>query len=973
MSSKSSHPSQLEAGVDASDVVNHSFNPAEEEEDSESERAVSLSNEQIHELLQIDDTCSNNSNIHKEVFQNDKKDIPSNERTKKEQQRQIDIKQQSVKNPNTSPLKNHEHDHQQENQDLSLPLKKDKLLKQSEKNPPNQTVQSLSPFRPNPSSTSLAATVSSSSSLSSSLTASSSMSSKASRQSSQSTPLEDNNGIPGPPRPLFRISDTPGAFAAGGSFGSTNPSTISNPDDDEPHPNNSARVEESLRNSPTTSAAINSSSSSIPPPTEAARWQVSDDSTLIQATLVTTPDNNIQDDNSGNVPILTAERVEATKPWPKWKRYTYIGGTVLCLLGLVLGIVAAVVVPQQNVHSNTNSSSYWDVDGRYEKATKQAIYVIVFGSSTSCLEYIAPSLSLQCGNPNAFEESLILLLDDGSTSESMTTITSTEEGTKKDLDMGQATPGDIDIVADDTRQTSRLANQGSSTVCQRDSYTGFSCTFETNIIKTIDGDENASSGRVPYNVTRVPTSSSATPSPIFSNGTTDDGMPEMDSSLSGPALPGSERRLIIACAGTTDEDVVLQASLDRSVASVCQDGFLSEINVTYFGGVASTYLSVGQFCKDKGSYDGWEMDAAKECQAGEDLSFDDSLRYCHETDACVAPQVCAIDDLDCYGFSCDLELGNIHQTKGNVDCVLPIPESLDDVKVGDLRTIVETQLFSRDFLVLDMQGGLQDRNSTALRFPGPDETYLSGTTQQANYVTVWGHATVCDEHGGPVVFINCGSEGVVVILDSQGAVCDRIGANNATCTSPTARTESMVLFACGGDSDGALDATVQLTQPIEPVVCSVPFNTSSSTSTIFGGGMSSYVTLGRFCKNGTSSQWRMDAINATCVAGKSYSIFDNDQALCYGADVCHDSSSSCQVEMQTVGIAFASTSSNLSQCMSLVGISPGLFDDDPGLFRDMWPLVKSELLSGMGFLEGALSASLNTIASGNRYLRGQQN
>ena len=188
----------------------------------------------------------------------------------------------------------------------------------------------------------------------------------------------------------------------------------------------------------------------------------------------------------------------------------------------------------------------------------------------------------------------------------------------------------------DTLQTS-ANNTGQS--CERVSLTDLRCA-------------------IPINAGEIPGAGNAKEDDDFG----EDGAPITGGDIPPSAYPGSERCLLVACAGKTDADVILHVSLDRSFASRCNLLFHADTDAAYFGGEATTYLNVEQICREDST---WNLGSAASsiCKAGIPFQYD-GFKYCHASEACVASQVCVTGDGMCPGFNCDMQLGALQASAG---------------------------------------------------------------------------------------------------------------------------------------------------------------------------------------------------------------------------------------------------------------------------------------------------------------------
>ena len=178
--------------------------------------------------------------------------------------------------------------------------------------------------------------------------------------------------IPPPPSAsLRRMSSTPGAFMAGGCESS---SQFHNPDD-EP----SLCGQEPTR---ANSMAENGELETFPASSEV----------LVHARLVT--DGGDDDDNTP-VPLVTAKPVnEKDSPWYQQSGYRLcIGSAIVIVMILAITLSTVELKGRDSDNDNNSTQTPWDLDTRFRTAKKQAFYVVVFGSATSCADLQTPELS----------------------------------------------------------------------------------------------------------------------------------------------------------------------------------------------------------------------------------------------------------------------------------------------------------------------------------------------------------------------------------------------------------------------------------------------------------------------------------------------------------------------------------------------------------------------------------------------------
>lgn len=900
-----------------------SINPADDD-DGDSERAVSLTSQQIHDLLQLQDndrSCSDRKGSRNDFDEENQKEKPlmplSSSPTSKGE----------VRAPSLSLCLDRSNKEMQQAKDIDrpgtdlLPTTKwfsddrnilEEKSKQSDGSQASDQSQGLEK----------------------SLT-SSGWTASISNLSSSSTSLM----IPPPPTgDLHRLSSTPGAFPAGGSLGTT-PEQLS--------PNEQSTPQHSSSAEPLVSAAT----------------------PVLQATLVTDRDLESRRDEMKPGPLVTAEIVDDSSKTRSWFCRLCVICTCVIVLVLIISITTISVKNGNAVVTNA-TESFWDLDGRFREAKRQAFYVVVFGSATDCYDYEVPSLSLQCGQSN--QESLILLLDDNTDDD--------DSSAAADFSGGEARPenGDpISVGGDGSNRRLRrfLASGGDITTadsnhsdsssnglsCERVSLTDLQCSFTLDDMIT---DEEGGSREN----TKFPEPEFGGPPGINALNDTQDEfnstfvgeMPNNDKEVSS-LYPGSERRILVACAGKTDADVVLRTSLGHSVASQCTYLFHVDDQAQYFGGSTSSYLSVGQLCLQN---EYWFIDpSSSACLSGTTQEMG-ALKYCHASAACVASQVCPAGDYSCMGFPCDMSLNEVEAMGGSAECVLPVPGNLGDV-TSDLRDTVSNQVPFRDELLSLTFAPLLDMssNSTDLLLPDPNESLLQTMSLQANHVIRWGSKTTCSRVIGTSAVIGCSSfDSIVAELDSRGADCDRLNASHISCSSHVSQEEATVLVACAADSTGGLHVSVRLEELPGATNCSEHLYDVAG-STTYGGGTANYLTMGRFCTKDYGIGWFVDAAQSNCLAGRHFGLSDRNQSLCYSTSTC-SSTYSCENDGNCSGstsceanpdeILMTATSAG-DTCTTAIG-------QNAGISGVMWPMVEGYFESGLSFIEGALSVSIGVLS-----------
>ncbi|GKY98044.1 hypothetical protein MPSEU_000762500 [Mayamaea pseudoterrestris] len=930
------------------------MNPADDITDDDSSHPVSLSSLQNHELLQLDADDSHDDNDDQRQKQ---AATLANEQTTLTPPRYND-QQEKKRNIIMSSDPNGEHG--------AAPNKKDSKLQPysicqhaNEAKATGNNMKNVIGLE-HVNGTESKATLPQNLDTSASTTTTTTMDASTATASTSSFSSLSNSSMAAPPPPvasLHRMSSTPGAFAAGGSLATSTREQrqrLTNPDDDE-----------NMHDS-TNATVLSRSSSHSPSNIEQSPLDTTSE-VLIQATLVT--DRDLESSGKPG-PLLMAEPLEEKpKLWFQhfWGRVCVL---VSCLmaLALIVGLTASLVQQQNNnIKNNSNSTQdYWDVIGRFRTTKKQAYYVVVFGSATDCFDYDAPKLTLQCGDSN--EESLILLLDDD-------TNANNDDDENSDAAQNDASSRSTNSSAGNAtnaggrRRMLRLLSSGNvtnldvsqqstlNTSCDRTSYTDLQCSFSLDV----GNDSKSTEGG------RLPSSDSGFGDGIpentaSSNATTDDqlinGTGMMPTVSLKPVFPGSERRLLLACAGKSEADVILHASLDRSDASRCSTPFYADTKAQYFGGAVSTYLTVGQICRDG---DAWRLDgSSSKCQAGD--SFDaDPLRYCHSSKACVASQVCALGDLDCPAFTCDMNIGNMKETTGSSQCVLPVPGNFGD-PTSQLRDTVTAEVPFREDVLDETYASLLDPTSTELDMPDPDEILLSKKRLQANFAIGWGSTSTCDDRMGPSAWIDCGADNVVAVLDSNGTDCLRVNASHVYCASQDLQIEVKVLVACGANDVEGLHASAFLEEQLDSSSCS-NFFYADSESSIFGGGSANYLSMGRFCKKSSGSGWKLETAVSTCRSGQQFTSSSSDQSFCYSTGVCSTA--------HTCG-NFDENCTDVDHCQALAGDIDMKLDlndstcssnvgENAAVSTVMWPLVNLQLRSGLSFIEGALSVSISAV------------
>jgi hypothetical protein len=719
------------------------------------------------------------------------------------------------------------------------------------------------------------------------------------------TTADDDEIIPGPPQ-LFRATSTPGAFREGGRANGDRTERalhlIDSDDDDDPELESQQQPQQQQRLPALISATLVSEQQE-----EATTESIATSSTTTSTTLTCTDINN-ECIHSRKLILAHAQPLESQRL--RLCRILLWGlalaaSCVACAVGITLAVdpkksPAAPMSPQE-------------LEARMVSSTLQALYLVTWGAATHCFQYeTPPPLSLQCGSDDSTTATMVLL----------------------------QSPDQVNLDA-----IKISADLAIFELCDRLSYSGLRCS-------SLLGERTETYPTVNTTNTTATTITAAK---------SDDYLKGIDQPF-GSTLGaqnqiqmGQERRVVILCAGETSDDLVLRATLDRSVAADCQHNFYSTAFERYFGGSTSTYVSLNQFCLSETS---WHLKTAASCDAGAAFRTNaSSLLYCQESKACVAAQTCASTNLICEGYSCSTMIRDVQETIVS-DCTM---HSLQTITPA-IWDLVEQGLPDSAVMTSQFQQGLLDPSNPDLDIKDDNQKLLAAYTRQTNHAIVWGAVSSCSDTEGPDLSIECGIGGVVALLDVKGATCTRQGKNLVLCQMDWTTTQGTVILTCGGDAEESLTVMATLSENNSTTnndECSQHLYTVNSTKT-YGGATAAFMSIGHYCY--ADNVWRLDVSNSTCSTGHSAFLQTDNEKICYAEGecstvrVCNGNGGNC-------------TGSNA--CHAKVGPLVSSFQyyncsvdqNNADLFRDLWPSIDGQMSNVEPFMEGVIDVMHGRISA----------